>query len=67
MRADRIPNEDLRQAHAEAKAALLERVRRIGGQALDPALPLLGFATRNASFFNSHRMMRRNAVEAHLR
>jgi len=46
VRADRIPDEDLGQAHAEAKAALLERVRGHGGQALDPALPLLGFARR---------------------
>ena len=46
VRADRIPDEDLRRAHAEAKAALLERVRGPGGQALDPALPLLGFARR---------------------
>lgn len=46
VRADRIPNEELRQAHAEAKTALLERVRGIGGQALDPAIPLLGFARR---------------------
>jgi starch phosphorylase len=44
VRADRIPDEDLRQAHAEAKAALLERVR--GGPGLDPVLPVLGFARR---------------------
>ena len=46
VRADRIPDGELRQAHAEAKAALLERVRDHGGQALDPALPVLGFARR---------------------
>ena len=46
VRADLIPDEDLRQAHAEAKAALVERVRGHDGPALDPALPLLGFARR---------------------
>ena len=46
VRADLIPDGELRQAHAEAKAALLERVRAAGGPALDPALPLLGFARR---------------------
>ena len=46
VRADRIPDGELRQAHAEAKAALLERIRDHGGQALDPALPVLGFARR---------------------
>ena len=46
VRADRIPDEELRQAHAEAKSALLERIRGHGGQALDLALPVLGFARR---------------------
>ena len=46
VRADGIPDEELRQAHAEAKGALLEHIRRGGGPALDPALPVLGFARR---------------------
>jgi starch phosphorylase len=46
VRADRIPDEELRRAHADAKTALLERTRGHGGQGLDPALPLLGFARR---------------------
>jgi starch phosphorylase len=46
VRADRIPDEELRQAHAEAKGALLERIRSRGGPALDAALPVLGFARR---------------------
>ena len=49
-RADRIPDEEVRQAHAEAKSALLERVRNQTGQALDPALPLLGFARRMTQY-----------------
>jgi starch phosphorylase len=46
VRADRIPDGELRQAHAQAKAALLERIRTREGPALDPALPVLGFARR---------------------
>ena len=49
-RADRIPDEEVRQAHAEAKNALLERVRIQGGQAFDPALPVLGFARRMTQY-----------------
>lgn len=44
--ADRIPDEALRQARADAKGALLEHVRSLGGPALDIALPVLGFARR---------------------
>jgi starch phosphorylase len=40
VRADRIPDEELRQAHAAAKRKL---VARIGG---DAAIPVLGFARR---------------------
>ena len=46
VRADRIPDEELRQAHAEAKAALLARIRGSGGPALDLVAPILGFARR---------------------
>ena len=46
VRADRIPDEALRQAHAEAKAALLESIRARAGRPFDPALPVLGFARR---------------------
>ena len=49
-RADRIPDDAVREAHAEAKRALLERVRGATGQALDPALPVLGFARRMTQY-----------------
>ena len=45
VRADRIPDEELLHAHAEAKGALLDRIRRFG-VSLDAALPVLGFARR---------------------
>jgi starch phosphorylase len=46
VHADRIPDEELRQAHAEAKRALVDAVARRGGPRLDPAVPVLGFARR---------------------
>ena len=49
-RADRIPDEEVRKAHAEAKNALLERVRAQGGHAFDPALPVLAFARRMTQY-----------------
>jgi starch phosphorylase len=42
VRAGRIPEEEIRDAHAEAKRALLDLYCR----GADPALPLLGFARR---------------------
>jgi starch phosphorylase len=49
-RADRIPDDAVREAHAEAKRALFERLRGASGQALDPALPVLGFARRMTQY-----------------
>jgi len=45
VRADHIPDEELIRAHAEAKRALLERLRGLGFL-LDPDVPVLGFARR---------------------
>lgn len=50
VRADRIPDEAVQQAHAEAKGALLARIARQGGPALDATLPLLGFARRMTQY-----------------
>lgn len=50
VRADRIPDEEIREAHAAAKRALLERIRALGGPMLDSALPLLGFARRMTDY-----------------
>src|SRR5690606_17544349 len=46
VRADRIPDDELRQAHAEAKHELLESIRSRVGQLLNPSVPVLGFARR---------------------
>jgi starch phosphorylase len=46
IRADRIPDEEFRQAHAQAKGALLDLIRSSGDSEFDAALPLLGFARR---------------------
>lgn len=45
VRADRIPDEELRRAHAEAKATLIERIRHFG-VSLEASLPVIGFARR---------------------
>jgi starch phosphorylase len=50
MRADRLPDEDIRSAHDVAKRALLERVQTLVGTRLDPALPILGFARRMTAY-----------------
>ena len=50
VRADRIPDEELGQAHLVAKRALLERIRTLNGRVLDPAQPLLGFARRMTQY-----------------
>ncbi|NGM88072.1 alpha-glucan family phosphorylase [Parapusillimonas sp. SGNA-6] len=50
VRADRIPDDALRQAHAEAKASLIQHIAHLGGPALDPGVPLLGFARRMTQY-----------------
>lgn len=50
VRADRIPDDEVWEAHAAAKRALLERIRALGGPPLDAALPLLGFARRMTAY-----------------
>ncbi len=45
-----VPDADLWAAHLEAKAALLDAVRQLTGVALDPGLPLLGFARRMTAY-----------------
>jgi starch phosphorylase len=41
-----IPLEEVRQAHASSKAALLEEVARRTGEVLDPSVMTIGFARR---------------------
>lgn len=50
VRADTLPADELPEAHAAAKAEMLERVRRSTGRALDPALPTLVFARRMTGY-----------------
>ena len=45
-RADQIADEEIWSAHVACKARLIERVRETCGLALDPALPIIGFARR---------------------
>jgi starch phosphorylase len=46
VRADLIPDAEIRQAHTEAKGALLNLIRSRGAYELDAAMPWLGFARR---------------------
>jgi starch phosphorylase len=45
-----IPLEEIRQAHAKAKQALVDEVLRRTGQALDPGVMTIGFARRAATY-----------------
>ncbi|MDR6536790.1 alpha-glucan family phosphorylase [Variovorax soli] len=45
-RADLIPDEELRRAHAVAKLALLHRIQGRDGLSINTSLPVLGFARR---------------------
>ncbi len=45
-----IPDEAIREAHGQAKRALIERVRLHTGLSLDPQLPILGFARRMTAY-----------------
>ena len=50
VRADRIPDDEIWDAHTAGKRALLERIQVLSGRSLDPALPLLGFARRITAY-----------------
>ncbi|NIR30842.1 MAG: alpha-glucan family phosphorylase [Gammaproteobacteria bacterium] len=50
VRADRIPDEAIWDAHAQAKSHLVGRIRELTGVALDPGPPLLGFARRMTAY-----------------
>lgn len=50
VRADQIPAERVWDAHCTAKAELIGEVHRRTGVALDPALPLIGFARRMTAY-----------------
>src|SRR5690606_12941173 len=50
VRADQLPDEEVWEAHIAAKGELLARVQELSGVALDPELPLLGFARRMTGY-----------------
>jgi starch phosphorylase len=50
VRADQLDDDAVWEAHVAAKRLLLERVRQVCGVALDPELPLLGFARRMTGY-----------------
>jgi glycogen phosphorylase len=56
-RADLLSDQDVRTAHAEAKAELLATIRTAGGPALDPALPILAFARRMTGYKRPHLLL----------
>ena len=45
-----LPEAVIREAHQQAKQALIERVQARTGTSLDPALPILGFARRMTAY-----------------
>ena len=50
VRVDRAPDEEVWNAHEAARSRLREEVRRCTGVALDPALPVIGFARRMTGY-----------------
>ncbi|MFZ5876605.1 MAG: alpha-glucan family phosphorylase [Nitrospirota bacterium] len=50
VRIDQIPDNAIWEAHVGAKADLIALVRRLTGAALDPALPIIGFARRMTAY-----------------
>jgi len=49
-RADQISDAEIEVAHEAAKACLIGRVQQLCGVALDPALPVIGFARRMTAY-----------------
>jgi starch phosphorylase len=50
LRADQIPDAEIWEAHLAAKERLVRRVHKACGVALDPALPIIGFARRMTAY-----------------
>ena len=50
VRADQIPDDAIRQAHVEAKHALIDVVKERSGVTLHPKVPILGFARRMTGY-----------------
>jgi starch phosphorylase len=56
-RADLLPDDDVRAAHAEAKAELIATIRAAGGRAFDSAVPILAFARRMTGYKRPHLLL----------
>jgi starch phosphorylase len=50
VRADRIPDAAIWEAHLAARAQLIDKVKALTGIALHPKLPILGFARRMTAY-----------------
>lgn len=50
VRADQIPDAEIREAHRLSKQALIERVNVLAGVQFDPDRPIVGFARRMTSY-----------------
>ncbi len=50
VRVDQLPNQAIWDAHTNAKQKLLDRIKETSGQALDPTIPILGFARRMTAY-----------------
>jgi glycogen phosphorylase len=50
VRADQIPDDAIRQAHVEAKLALIDTIKERTGVTLHPKVPILGFARRMTGY-----------------
>ena len=50
VRADSIPDAAIWQAHVQAKDHLMQKVKILSGVALDPTVPVLGFARRMTAY-----------------
>ncbi|MDX1253479.1 MAG: alpha-glucan family phosphorylase [Gammaproteobacteria bacterium] len=50
VRADRIPDAAIWEAHTQAKNDLIEKVKKLTGVELHPKIPILGFARRMTAY-----------------
>jgi starch phosphorylase len=50
VRADQIPDDEIWEAHREAKRVLIEHVNKLSGARFDPDLPIIGFARRITAY-----------------
>lgn len=54
VRVDAIPDDEIREAHSQAKQDLIQQVHERTGIELDPQVPILGFARRMTGYKRPH-------------